>query len=93
MYTVDMMWLRGRRSLGTVASRMSRGWANVRQRLEAIDWFVLPPAAPDRFGSGTPGEVVTAMFIAWMRTVTAWSVMASGVLLVCWAAYELISGE
>ena len=88
-----MRWLRVQRGVAPTVGQIRRGWTNFRERLAAIDWIVIPPAQSDAYGSGTPGEVVTALFTAWMRTVTVWSTIASAVLAVFWVARKLIIGE
>jgi len=88
-----MRWFRVQGGVAHVVGQIRRRWTDLRERLAAIDWLVIPPAQADVYGSGTPGEVVTALFTAWMRTVTVWSTIASAVLAVFWVARKLIIGE
>jgi hypothetical protein len=60
--------------------------------LASIDWLVIPSARDDAYGTGTTGEVVTAWFTAWMRTVSVWSVVASLALVIVWIARRLLIG-
>jgi hypothetical protein len=87
-----MTWLWVQRGVAQSVGEIRRWWTDLRERLAAIDWLVIPPAQSDVYGSGTPGEVVTGWFTAWMRTVSVWSIIATAVLAVCWVAHELIIG-
>lgn len=88
-----MRWFRVQRGLAHTVGQIRRRWTDLRGRLAAIDWLVIPPAQSDEFGSATPGEAVTALFTAWTRTVSVWSIIATAVLAVGWVAHKLIIGE
>lgn len=67
------------RLIGTAWQQAGHAVGRASSRLESVELGVVPPPM-QTLGSSTTGEVVTAVLIAWARTMVVWSLLACGAL-------------